>query len=237
MHLRRLASCATFGVVLGMGGALARADDHLDSPSAVNRPEADLTSLYAWTSGPSLEAKVNLILGVQHSELSTDIQYVFHVASGPSYGNLTDEVLIICQLDARRSVECWVGDQLYLRGDATSPAGLLSPDGRLRIYAGPRDDPFFFNQAGYEEVLSQLRQDLTTAPRDAAFCPTLPSATTNQLLTRLTQGLQGGPPVNHYRRDVNAAFGQITALILRVDKSLLTKGGDVLAIWASTHAR
>lgn len=234
MHLPRLASCAAFGIALG---STAWADDHLDSPLVVNQPAADLSSLYAWTSGPSLEAKVNLILGVQASELSVDVQYVFHVASGPSYGNMTDEVLIICQRDTGRNIECWVGDQLYLRGDASSPAGLLSPDGRLRVYAGARDDPFFFNQAGYEEVLVQLRQDLTSAPKDAALCPTLPSATTNQLLTRLTQGSQQGPAVNHYRRDVNAALGQITALVLRVDKALLTKGGDVLAIWASTHAR
>ena len=234
MHLFRLASCAALGVAVG---STAWADDHLDSPLAVNRPDADLTSLYAWTSGPNLEPKVNLILGVQHTELGDDLQYVFHVASGPNFGNLTDEVLIICQLEPSRLIECWVGDQLYLRGNARSAAGLVSPDGRLRIYTGLRDDPFYFNQAGYEAVLAQLRQDLTTAPKDSAQCPTLPSATTNQLLTRLMLGQQQGPAVNHYQRSVTAELGQIAALVLQVDKALLTKGGDVLAIWASTHAR
>lgn len=226
------------GLAAGLVAPVARADDHRDGTVVVARPDADLTSLYAWVSGPQRETKLNLILGVQFDELGDDLQYVFHVGSGLDYQTITDEVLILCQHGLDRQTECWVGDELYLKGDASTPAGLATPDGRLRIFVGLRDDPFYFNQAGFEAVLSGLRTELPNVTKDAAQCPALPAGTANTLLAQLRQGEQAGPPTNFYQQGgAPDGLGRITALVVQVDKALVAKGGDVLAIWASTHQR
>ena len=61
---------------------------------------------------------------------------------------------VICTFDngSPQKVSCWVGTDAYT-GDATSTSGLSSADSKVKVFTGLRDDPFFFNRAGFNGFL------------------------------------------------------------------------------------
>ena len=75
---------------------------------------------------------------------SDAVQYVIHVESAPAYGESGSEVQIICTFEVDQTLECWVGNADYVTGDASSEVGLTSSSGRVRAFAGEREDAFFF---------------------------------------------------------------------------------------------
>jgi len=209
---------------LAMLHATAQAADHRDSPSALAEPAADIADIYAWTTADT--SAVNLALTIVVPEFSDAIQYAIHVESAPAYGEAGTEVLIVCTFDAAQNLECWVGDQDYVAGDASSEIGLASTSGRIRAFVGERDDPFFFNASGLRDTLDIVNAAAPTLTFDGAGCPILDEATSNALVASLQSN---GNPVDNF------AGGTVGALVLQVDRALLNAGGEILAIWSSTH--
>src|SRR5262249_22401973 len=94
---------------------------------------ADITDLFAWMSAD--KAKVNLVMDVSPDakagdSFATDVLYVFHVQAFPGYfmAPTTPPVNVICKFASDTSIECWVGDSEYVKGDPSSSAGLDSDD-------------------------------------------------------------------------------------------------------------
>ena len=124
---------------------------------AVVDPAADLTDLFAWMSP---DGRLNLIANVFYaatfaSEFSPAVQYAFHVESGAAYGAVGDEQIVLCQFYRADRIECWIGDE-YVEGDPSDPAGISSASGRLRVFAGRRDDPFFIEYEGFMATVEQV---------------------------------------------------------------------------------
>src|SRR6185437_11828360 len=124
----------------------ARASDHLDSPATVANPQADIADVYAWTSPEG--GRLNLVMTIQAHTFSDKVDYVIHVDSGEVFGHTSASTSIACRFAAATEVKCKLGDADTVSGDPTSPTGLEGRNHRLRVYAGPRDDPFYNNIKG-----------------------------------------------------------------------------------------
>lgn len=213
----------------------ARASDHLDSPSVIAAPDADLTDLYTWVDGN----QVVLALGVSPlatsvSKFSDKVQYVFHTASTDKYlgGAAPVPVDVICTFDLAQNVSCWVGTADFVSGDASAITGLTSNSGKVKVFAGLRDDPAFFNLDGFKSTVNMFAA-ASPIMHDVAGCPALNVATSSVLVHSLSTDPNSTPPGAN-AKDFFAGKN-VLALVVSVDKTLLTTGGALVSVWASTN--
>jgi hypothetical protein len=96
------------------------------------------------------------------------------------------------------------------------------------VFAGLRADPFFFNLAGFKNAVSTVEGALPL-PADEAGCPQIDGPTGAALRSQLMTAPDGGPA-----QDFFAPLNGL-AIVVSVDKALVTKGGPILSTWASTH--
>ena len=222
--------------------AASYAADHGDATSLATNKAADITDVYAWMS--SDDSKVNLVMDVNPNAASgdhfgTNILYVFHVQASAGYGMTptAPPTEIICKFAADTSVQCWLGSE-YLAGDPSSTAGISTADGKVKLYAGMRNDPFFFNITGFKNVVAAVEGAAANLGplADGHGCYDLHAAGPgNSNLGAVLVGF-----LSHQSNGTAAAkddfAGQnVNAIVLQVDKSLLTAGGPVLGVWGSTN--
>ncbi|MET0553937.1 MAG: DUF4331 family protein [Vicinamibacteria bacterium] len=223
MHLARGARAAVVATALLVPAA--RAADHLDTPTVIADPAADIGDLFAWTSTDG--RRLNLAMTVVAHRFSDRLQYVFHVDSGRGFGATTDSRDLVCTFDAAGAGACALGDD-RAQGDAGRPEGLASAGGRFRVFAGLRDDPFFNNVKGTRAALNRAASAFAGAPEDAAGCPRF-DAETAGAIRELWRRTDGGPAANFL------AGWKSAALVASVDLDAVAIGGTTLAIWASVH--
>lgn len=210
------------------------AADHTDSPRASADPTADITDVFAWMS-PDAQ-RVNLVMGIGRdvapdAQFSDAVQYVFRTRSLPRFsfaGSSSDEQLVVCTFDAQQVVSCVI-DGITVSGDASDPAGLLGADGRVQLFTGVRNDPFYFNGSGFRETARLVTAAAPSLDLDESGCPALDDATAQALQQQLRTEPDGSPALDNF------ANFNILALVLSVDKSLLTGGGPIVAVSGSTH--
>jgi hypothetical protein len=217
-------------------GAAVRAADHLDSPAASADPTADITDVYAWMSAD--DSKLNVILNVYPNapttaKFSDTVLYTMHVGSRATFGGPGDamDTDVRCTFDSTQKVSCWVGDEDpaldYVTGDASGTTGLASADGKIRVFTGLRDDPFFFNFTGFTNAVSTV-EATTGLTMDAAGCPKLSAAQSMALVNELKSSTDGGAAVNF------AAGFRVLSIVVQLDKAMMTRGGPILGILGST---
>lgn len=220
---------------LGITPIPSFAADHVDGPRASADPAADITDVFAWMSPNASD--VYLVMGLvrnatTESRFSDSVQYVFRTTSQASYGaSSSRSVDVICQFDAAQTIECWVGNDDYVTGDASSVSGLSSTSGRVKVFAGLRNDAFFFNLAGFRATARAVTAAAGGLTFDAAGCPALDSGTSTALVTQLQRSATGGSAVDGF------ANFNVLALVLAVDKSLLTSNGPILSVAGATYRR
>ncbi len=223
-------------LMIGLSWQPARAADHADGPRASADPAADITDVFAWMSPDA--ARVYLVMDLVRnattgSKFSDSVQYVFHTTSRASFGAApSPERDIICVFNRRQKIRCSAGHREHVKGDASNLNGIESRDGKLRVFAGLRDDPFFFNLAGFRETARIVAGVAGGLTFDAAGCPELDAATAALLVNQL-QTAPGGvdPAVDNF------ANFNVLAIVLSVDKSILTESGPIVAVWGSTNRR
>jgi hypothetical protein len=219
---------AVLAVLAGHGHAAGRVN------ALGARPMAEIADLYAWSSSASL----NLVIDVSPLDDGTHsfdpaVVYVFHLTSKPGLGVAIPggtETEVICRFASNTSVECWAlgatGTTDYVTGDPSSAAGVASPRGKLRVFAGRRSDPAFFNQSGLAMAVTAIKAVPTTPPADAAGCPN-PLAFDAGRTLGVRNALNNGS-------DAFAATN-VMAIVVQIDKSLVNDGNTIVAVWASTH--
>jgi hypothetical protein len=214
------------GVILVGGAGASRASDHLDTPTVIANPQADIGDVYAWTSANGRQ--LNLIMDIVGRTFSDKLQYVFHIDSGKRFGKTTATISIVCRFPARNTVECRVADVDYASGDASGPEGLQGRKHRFRVFAGLRDDPFFNNvkgtRAAYQAAIAAMKNG---AGIDAAGCPSFDQATSQAILYQWRH-TDGGPATNLL------AGWTASSIVISIDLDVVTKGGKVLAVWSTT---
>ncbi|WP_309643693.1 DUF4331 family protein [Phenylobacterium sp.] len=217
---------AALAAVLALGGGgAAWASDHLDTPSVIADPRADIGDIFAWTSPDG--RRLNLVMTIVGQSFSDRHRYRFHVDSGPKVGQTSATTSISCRFVGAET-QCEAGKADWVRGDASRPEGLEGRNRRLRVFAGLRDDPFFNNVRGtrdaYNVAAAALKQGAKT---DAAGCPAFDAATARTILSRWRM-TEGGPGKNLL------AGWTPASLVLSVDLDVVNSGGEMLAVWAET---
>jgi hypothetical protein len=218
--------CAT---VLGIAGAVApaMASDHLDSPTVIADPAADIGDLYGWMSPDG--RRLNLVMTIVGKQFSDRIAYVFHIDSGQRFGDTRAVTAIDCRFSAQGEIRC-VGADDRVMGLAGRPEGIESVQGRFRVFAGLRDDPFANNVRGTRQAYEVARTALEAGVgHDAAGCPAFDGAVARDILDRWRH-TDGGPARNFL------AGWQTGALVVSIDVQAVSAGGPLLAVWAGTYA-
>jgi tetratricopeptide (TPR) repeat protein len=206
---------------------VAYMSDHLDSPTVIADPSADIGDIYGWMSADG--RRVNLLMDIVGARFSDKLQYVFHVDSGARFGATTASTSIVCQFDAAGIADCWAGKADHVRGDVSAPAGLEGEHHRFRVFAGLRDDPFFNNVKGTRSALNLAGSKLDHAidfGLDDAGCPGFDRATSSEILDRWKH-TDGGPATDFL------AGWKTNALVVSIDRSLVSSGGSLLAVWGA----
>jgi hypothetical protein len=225
LPLRRIAIGATAAITLCAAG-LSEASDHLDTPTAIANPSADIGDVYAWTAPDGRH--LNLIMDIVGHGFSDKLEYAFHVDSGRVLGKTTSSIVISCRFPAADSVECSAGDIDIARGDPRNPIGILSLYDHFRVFAGLRDDPFFTNvrgtRAAYQTAQAALKAGASV---DAARCPNFDRATSSAILDQWRH-TDGGPAKNFL------AGWLASAIVISIDLNVVNKGGKLLAVWGTT---
>jgi hypothetical protein len=252
---KRLLIVAAFGAAVAVGALALRAADHGDSPAAAADPTADITDLFAWMNGDA--TKVNLVMDLYPNapttaKFSDSVLYTFHVTSKASFGATTGTATdITCSFTAAQIVSCWVGTADFVTGDASAvavvgdggagdgaatgdggvavPTGITSASGKTRVFAGVRDDPFFFNIDGYHAVVAAVEAAAPSLTFDVAGCPAVDATTSMTLVNQLKTAPDGSAAKNFF-----AGFN-VLALVVQIDKTLVNSGGSILSVWASTN--
>jgi hypothetical protein len=174
--MRRTSVALVACVIAVAGAALAvrasLASDHLDGPRATADPQADVTDVFAFTS-PENPRHVVLAMAVApfasaSATFSDQVEYVFRVqtfeASHPPTLSGTDAD-VTCTFEggdgAPQTVTCVAPNgltQTSTVGDVTGGGDANSP---MRVFAGFRSDPAFFDRQGAAATLASGRASFT----------------------------------------------------------------------------
>jgi hypothetical protein len=140
----------------------AQAADHRDGPGIQGSPAADINDVYAFRSATNPD---NLVVAVTVNPLTapaqnnavrfgSDISYNIHVDNtGDNVADATARITF--NSDATRFTVSGLGDPIT--GPVTSPsasAPMITESGPFKVFAGLRDDPFFFDLVGFQSFLA-----------------------------------------------------------------------------------
>ena len=222
---------------------LARSADHLDAPATTAERAADINDVYSFLDKPG-DAATHVVFVMTvfpaapaDAKFGDTVQYVLHAQSGAGFGATTSDYNIICQFDTGtpQKASCWGGTDEYVTGDASTAAGLTSADGKFKVFAGVRADPFFFNLDGFKHTVASVEATVATPGAlsfDDAGCPLLNATQAQTLQGQLvTNPDGGGAPVDFFKK-LNGL-----GIVVQLDKSLVTKGGPIVSVWGSTHRK
>ncbi len=157
---RKVISALIFAVALN-----GLCSDHKEAPAISEVPPADLADLYAFVS-PNDSSKLVLALTVNpfavpaqevNFNFSDRIVYRFNV---DNTGDAIADYLISAEFDGKNCFVTLPNGEI-LQGLATS--GTVEPEpsqpiifgnDQVKVFAGPRDDPFFFDFVGFNRFLA-----------------------------------------------------------------------------------
>jgi hypothetical protein len=246
---------------------VSRAADHRDWPNYEADITSDITDVYSWMSADS--STVYLVMDLQgadtgatsSTQFSNAVQYVFHVNSVSTYapGTIgTHPDTIICKFGTGtpQTYQCWgpsVGASTveYVTDSVGNTAGKSSTSGNMKVYAGYRQDPFFFNIRGFLAAATYVNGAAGSLTFDNAKCPTLAAANETVIVNDLTSNGSGtkntgvddfGPNGQSLLMSGNSGMtsggmtnGNVLSIVVAINKSLLTAGGNIVSVWGSTN--
>jgi hypothetical protein len=230
----RIAVAAVAALAVSGWVCRALAYDHLDGPGVQADPSTDITGVFTWMPDANHVALVMNVFpsATATAKFSTTAKYVFHTNGYPAYAAAADpEVDAICTFDSAtaQNVSCWIGAE-YLHGDASSTGGLATADGKVKVFAGLRDDPFFFNRDGFVNMRATYETAAASLTFDPAGCPNLGAPASATLISQLDHGNANAAPADNF------LSANVLSIVLQVDKSLLLSGGHtLLGVWGSTN--
>lgn len=144
------------------------AADHKEAPLVSERPPEDIADLYAFMSPTNAENLV-LVMTVNPFNIpgagggfnfAPDVRYVFHIDND---GDTVSDKRITLEFDADQTFHMYTSGGVMIQGQATPATAaseaaepiIASADG-VSVFAGPRDDPFFFDFVGFNRVLGGI---------------------------------------------------------------------------------
>jgi hypothetical protein len=219
---------AALGAGLVSGPSGAGAADHVDAPGLMppgGNFQLDLTDIYAWRAANGnavLVANVNGLTkpgktpvfasgvpGVAKTKgvtywlrVDNDGDAISDVDLGVTFSKPNAKGVQVMQV--RRNGKLLLTGRTSARGSVT-----VNRQNGVKAFAGPRDDPFFFDLAGYLDILAALDSDTTNDAKSFVGCTS---------------------PRTDFFKGLN-----VSAIVLELPPSLLTAGGKTgIGVWAAT---
>jgi hypothetical protein len=156
-HLKTSLIAASLVIAQAALAPVATAADHLDSPTVRTDPAADINDVYAFVNpndpGELVLAATVIPLAGAPTRFSDAVQYRFHIDNGIA----GDETTIRCTFKKAGQVFCSGNNGLAARG---AIGGIVTGQ-HLRVFAGLRDDPFFFDLAAFNTTRTTLSPAFT----------------------------------------------------------------------------
>jgi hypothetical protein len=150
-------------LALALSGAFAvtaQAADHRDGPLTTNDPAADINDVYTFINPNNpdelIVAVTVLPVANANSRFSDAVEYRIHLDNGAATNGTT---VITCTFpeNATRVLCRGAGDTLYAEG----PLDQLVDADDLKVFAGLRDDPFFFDLDAFNETRAAVASRFT----------------------------------------------------------------------------
>jgi hypothetical protein len=145
-----------------LGAEAAFAADHLDGPAVSNDPAADINDVYAFVN-PNDSQEIILVATVvplanEQSRFSNVVTYQFSLQGAAAESPL-------------QAVSCrFPGSAVICNGPggsrAAGPVGRNNGSDGLRVFAGLRDDPFYFDLVAFQETVATLTPQFTNPGED-----------------------------------------------------------------------
>lgn len=138
-------------VALAASATAAVAADHRDSPLTTGDPAADINDVYTFVNpgnpAETIVAVTVLPVAGAASRFSDAVDYRIHLDNGVS------EIVITCRSGAQSTTMSCAGP-----GDlaVSGPVGEIVAGTGLRMFAGLRDDPFYFDLAAFNQTRATL---------------------------------------------------------------------------------
>jgi uncharacterized protein DUF4331 len=222
-----------------------RGSDHQDSPTTVARPAADITDVFIYPAGDNpnnvvLQMNVDPLLTpatASQAALDPAVLYQFKIAHGASAG--AEDMAIQLQAASAGTAQTvnvygpfapTPGTASILGPSAgsvafnsTSAAAL--PNG-MRVFVGPRADPFFFDLFAFFAFLPDRNYQTPGSAPKAPFSFKFP-APAGQFATCLQ-----GTPVDA----LSANSFNVLSIVIEAPKSLIApaSGSQIIHVWATT---
>ncbi len=137
-------------------GATSEAADHAEAPGVRSDPAADINDLYVFRStdtGPAFDRTVFIMTvgGIGGTAFSDKIEYRFHIADSST---TPVEQTILCTADngTPQNVTCTLGAATDTVAFDVVDDTILANG--MRVFAGTRDDHFFFDSGDFTTVLN-----------------------------------------------------------------------------------
>jgi hypothetical protein len=221
---------------VSLSAPAAQAWDHQDGTAVTADPTTDIAAVYAWMDPQA--SRLNMVMTVNPSadkttaKFSTTALYVFHTMAKASGTDTTNypEVNVICSFNASQTIECWAGDNDYVTGNASVGNGISNQSGHLQVFAGPRNDPFFFNMSAFNNTVTLIKTALANkayGTADAAGCYTVPALVVPTVKSSLST-----PNKDDF------AGKNVLAIVVSIDKSIVTtQQHQIVTVWGSTNKK
>ncbi|HKX56613.1 MAG TPA: DUF4331 family protein [Xanthomonadales bacterium] len=146
----------------------ASAADHLDSPLVQFDPAADINDVYAFMN-PNNPGELILIATVmpladENSRFSDAVEYRFNIQNLAS----NEKYVVACKAfgKADEFMTCELDNMTGRRIFARFGTQTGNDKSKLRMYAGLRDDPFFFDLAAYRQTVATAAPQFTNPGTD-----------------------------------------------------------------------
>lgn len=202
MRLRKL-SVALGGAALAavaLGAIPALGADHRDSPATKDAPRSDINDVYFFRgeqaagavlvmtvnplTSPADTAGLRLDTGTLYeikvdtnADAVADISYKFQFAGTGAVQDVT-----ITRATGAAAIANTPGGDVILQGKTSTGSGVTTIEGANRkAYVGPRDDPFFFDLAGFQAGLKFTGVDTFKGTNVTALVLEVPSLPAQQL--------------------------------------------------------
>ncbi len=247
---RALGLLAVAGTVaaLGAGPLLVTGSDHLDAPLVKTDGRIDITDLYAFATSngtTSLILNVNPLMTPGMTKVSRFRQNVLYEIKIDTNGDARADVAYRVKFSNLKTLSDGATYQTYVIKRATGAAanrhqwsgttiavGVTTPYGHgLRAapllggghaFAGPRDDPFFFDLVGFKHLKARLLAGSTTIgkPGDASC-----AGGTDTMTDHLLSCFSGADTF---------AGTNVSSIVLRVPNAKIGGTGHAIGVWATT---
>lgn len=233
------ATVATFAAGISVATAADHRDGSTTGVQAEDNIAADINDVYAFMTTVDNETNNKLVLGMTvfpaagaNAEFSDAALYVFHVNRHESIlAPSSEEVEILCSFEADQTISCWIGEEDFVTGDASDPDGLVSDSGSVKIFAGLRKDPFYFNLDGFNTARTTVAAAFDTVVEPNFHpngCVNIPDAGSIAGLL-----VADDPEADNF-------FGQLNtlAIVIEADREFFTDDGHTLiSVYGQTYVK